>query len=397
MNGRKRTGAEQMRAFPILSMLAAAVLAVYIFYGYNSRGVFQGSLGEEAAIISAVLNMPDSGLGVLLERFRNTIYDPPEVAGKAEEQDWPPKEALQKVEDKAPATESRSAGEPAPSIPDETRIPKIPDEYAAPVISENFAGSGSAALLAFGNGYIKNDTKLSDDKINEILETPFSLEFEDTAEPQVLIIHTHATESYEKYDRDVYDTRNTWRSTDNSNNMAAVGDAMREVLEENGIAVIHDTTQHDYPSYNGSYERSAETVSAYLEQYPSIKVVLDLHRDAMQRDEAIVKPVTVIDGKKAAQIMIITPCDDGKLDIPEWRENLRFAAAFQDYMEEYYHELTKPVYLCYRKYNMDLTTGSLLLEFGSNANTLDEAVYSARMAGQALSKLIWDSIYTNSK
>lgn len=174
--------------------------------------------------------------------------------------------------------------------------------------------------------------------------------------------------------------------------MVAVGDAFAQVLEQNGIGVLHDTTQHDYPSYNGSYERSADTIRAYLEEYPSIKVVLDLHRDAMQRDDAIVKPVAVIDGRKAAQIMIIAACDDGTMGVPEWRQNLRFAAAYQDYMEQYYPGLTRPVFFCYRKYNQDLTTGSLLLEFGSNANTLDEAVYSATMAAQSLVHLIQDNI-----
>jgi len=156
--------------------------------------------------------------------------------------------------------------------------------------------------------------------------------------------------------------------------------------------VIHDTTQHDYPSYNGSYERSAATVQSYLEEYPSIKVVLDLHRDAMERENGtIVKPVTVIDGKKAAQIMIIAAGDDdGTIGVPQYRQNLRFAAAYQSYLSSAYPDLTRPVYFCYRKYNMDLTPGSLLLEFGSNANTLEEAVYSAQMAGQALADLILD-------
>jgi hypothetical protein len=80
------------------------------------------------------------------------------------------------------------------------------------------------------------------------------------------------------------------------------------------------------------------------------------------------------------------------MNIPNWRENLRFAALFQDYMERDYPQLTKPVFFCYRKYNMDLTPGSLLLEFGSNANTLEEAINAARMAGQALSNLILDNV-----
>lgn len=343
------------------------------------------------AIASAVLGMPDSGLDVLRDRFRDAIYgddELPDTIPDQGHQQWPPPQVAEEHQPEA------SSPEPEVSQEETTpkNLPRIPKKYAAPVISENFAGYDGGSWVKWRNGFLKNDTVHSDEDVLALLETPWPTKFSDPAEPQVLIVHTHATESYEKYDRDIYDTRNTWRSTDNADNMVMVGDAMQRVLEENGIAVLHDTTQHDYPSYNGSYERSAETIRAYLEEYPSIKVVLDLHRDAMQREDAIVKPVAVIDGKKAAQIMIIAACDDGSMGVPEWRENLRFAALFQDYMEQEHPQLTKPVFFCYRKYNMDLTTGSLLLEFGSNANTLEEAVYSAEMAGEALSRLILDNV-----
>jgi stage II sporulation protein P len=171
--------------------------------------------------------------------------------------------------------------------------------------------------------------------------------------------------------------------------MAAVGRALAQPLEEAGIGLIHDTTQHDYPSYNGSYERSAETVGERLEETPSLRILLDLHRDAMPRDDdVIVKPVKLIEGKKAAQIMIIAGCDDGEMNMPNWPRNLRFAVALQNKIEEKYPGLMRPIYLCYRKYNMHLSDGSLLLEFGSNANTLEEAEYSARLAGEALAELI---------
>ena len=152
---------------------------------------------------------------------------------------------------------------------------------------------------------------------------------------------------------------------------------------------VHDTTQHDYPSYNGSYERSAETIKSYLEKYPTIKIALDVHRDAIQREsDLIVKPVVEINGRKAAQLMIITGCEDGTMGVPEWRQNLRFAASLQDAVEQDYPQLTRPIFFCYRKYNMDLTTGSLLLEIGSNANTLDESIYSAELIGNSLAKLL---------
>ncbi len=183
--------------------------------------------------------------------------------------------------------------------------------------------------------------------------------------------------------------RNTWRSTDNTKNMVAVGNALEKALRDAGIGVVHDTTQHDYPSYNGSYERSAETIKSYLEKYPTIKIALDVHRDAIQReDDLIVKPTVEINGRKAAQLMIITGSDDGTMNVPEWRENLRFAASLQDAIEQDTPELTRPIFFCYRKYNMDLTTGSLLLEVGSNANTLDESVYTAELVGKSLARML---------
>jgi stage II sporulation protein P len=138
-------------------------------------------------------------------------------------------------------------------------------------------------LIRIGEGFLRNDTKYDNQKIEAWLQETDRLVLEGKEEPLVLIYHTHATESFERYDSAYYDTRNTWRSTDNNNNMVAVGAAMAHALEKEGIGVIHDTTQHDYPSYNGSYERSAKTIQNYLQQFPSIKIVLDLHRDAMER------------------------------------------------------------------------------------------------------------------
>ena len=170
--------------------------------------------------------------------------------------------------------------------------------------------------------------------------------------------------------------------------MASVGDVICAVLKENGIGVIHDTTLHDDPSYKGSYQRSAVTIKKHLKENPTIKICLDIHRDAIEPAETeIIKPTAVIDGKKAAQIMIISGCDDGSMNMPDFFENLRFAAALANEMQTLYPGLCRPVLFDYRKYNMDLSTGLLLIEIGSTGNTLEEAQYSAELLANAIVSL----------
>lgn len=256
------------------------------------------------------------------------------------------------------------------------------------MLEEDLSGYDNPNYLKLDPGYLRNYTDLALKKIESIASTAPAFDPGDSTGPQVLIYHTHATEAFERYDRAIYDTRNNWRSTDNNMNMVAVGDALAKSLTENGIQVLHDTTQHDYPSYNGAYERSAKTIEGYLEQYPSIQVILDVHRDAIDRNGTLIRPVTTIDGKKAAQLMIIAGCDDGSMDMPNWQENLRFAASFQRQATADYDRLMRPIFFCYRKYNFRMAPGALLLEFGSHGNTLEECLYTAQLAGKSMAEAI---------
>ena len=236
-------------------------------------------------------------------------------------------------------------------------------------------------------GQVRNITDISNETLLAESRMSPDLNIEKNGEPQILIMHTHTTESYEPYERDFYDSSFTSRTTDESMNMVAVGDAIAEQLEAAGIGVIHDTTKHDYPSYNDSYDRSRVTVSDILEEHPSIKIVLDIHRDAIERaDGERIAPVAAIDGRNAAQVMIISGCDDGTMDMPDFLKNFRFAAMLQQSMEEKYPGLTRPVLFDYRKYNQDLTTGSILIEVGGHANSIDQAVYSGELIGKALAE-----------
>lgn len=279
-------------------------------------------------------------------------------------------------------------------LPNTKKVPReIPEEFKGEVIEEVFspvAVSGKSPAH-FKNAVINNLTEISSPDIESILKKPWQGKIEgdfSDDKPLVLIYHTHATESFEPTDSLYYDKRETWRSRVNSENITSVGDEICKELKKAGIPYIHDKTQHDYPSYNASYKRSEETVSNYLEKYPSIKIAIDVHRDAVQRGETLVKPVTTIDGKKTAQLMIAIGCDGANNSVPTWEENLRLASLLQDKLSSDYPGLARPLLLLYRKYNQHLLTGAMLVEIGSHGNTLEEAKSSATYFGKCLSDLI---------
>lgn len=237
-------------------------------------------------------------------------------------------------------------------------------------------------------GQVRNSTHVTNQVLlNQSRQLPeFTIDL--NGEPQVLIMHTHTTESFEPYERNFYDNSFSYRTTDPSKNTVMIGEEIKKGLTKAGINTIHDTTIHDYPSYNGSYERSEQTVKSYLEQYPSIKIVLDIHRDALESNNNLIQPVANINGKKAAQIMIISGCDDGTMGMPNYLQNFRLASLFQQQLEQDWSGLTRPVLFDYRKYNQHLTTGSLLIEVGSHGNTLDQVKYSGELIGKSLAKAL---------
>ena len=214
---------------------------------------------------------------------------------------------------------------------------------------------------------------------------PFAIE-KDSPDPQVLVMHTHATEDYRLSAGLWFTPGDGARSTDRSINMCAVGRVVADTLNAAGIHTLHDETLNDYPSYTGSYANSRTVVQQYLAQYPSIKVVLDVHRDAIETENGSrMAPVCTVDGRQAAQVMIICGCDNGTtVQLPDWRQNLRVAAAWERAMEGMYPGFTRPVLFSYRFYNQDLTTGSLLIEIGGHGNNLNEALYAGQLAAKGL-------------
>lgn len=255
-------------------------------------------------------------------------------------------------------------------------------------VTEKFI-SPYTAKTSYNNVYLKNSTDLSVN-LKSLLSADLGYKIEKNNEPQVLILHTHATESFLDSDRDFYTDKDASRTTDETKNMVALGKIVADKLNEAGIKTIHDTTLHDYPSYNDSYSRAAKTITGYLKQYPSIKIVIDLHRDAISpAANEKVKVTTEIDGKKAAQIMLVMGSQSGSVkNFPNWQENLKLAVKLQQTVEVMYPSLARSLSLMPKNYNESLTTGSMLIEMGTDANSLEEVKYSAELLGNALKSLL---------
>ena len=244
--------------------------------------------------------------------------------------------------------------------------------------------TGGDGYIALNPGYIRNATDWTNGEVRDILSQPTGTAFAGDGRVEVLILSTHATEAYEPGDYGWYDPDFVSRSEDPAGNVTAVAAALAARLREHGVGVIHDVTQFDSPQYAGAYDRSREAIRAWLEEYPTIRVVLDVHRDALESDRVRLKPTARLGEVKAAQVMIISGCDNGSFGMPGWRENLRFAAGLESEIEAIAPGLTRPVLFDYRKYNQDLSPGALLLEIGSSGNTLEEAKRTAAVVADAL-------------
>ncbi|MDR0914201.1 MAG: stage II sporulation protein P [Oscillospiraceae bacterium] len=297
-----------------------------------------------------------------------------------------------KLVENAPQDTTQNSQQEVTAQP-QTQPPTVP--ATAPVregvkklpIKETQYGAGGEQ---YRNFFVKNKTNFNLN-VGQELKEPLGFKIDKNSnEPQVLIMHTHTCESFIEYDEGFYYEDFYPRTTDVSKSIAKVGDSIVASLKKAGIAAIADKTIHDSPSYTGSYDRSYETIENYIKKYPSIKVVLDIHRDSISDDNSTkMKPTFVYNGQKGAQIMILSGYDeDGSYDFPDWNYNLRFALRLQQTAETMFPGISRPLDFGDYVYNENINTGSLLIEIGADSNTLAEAEYTGQLLGEALGKVL---------
>ena len=198
--------------------------------------------------------------------------------------------------------------------------------------------------------------------------------------PQILIIHTHGSEAYTPTADSPYEASDPYRTTDCTKNIVKVGAEMATVFRAHGFRVLHDTNLYDYPSYNGAYERSKAAVEQWLAEYPSISIVLDVHRDALSAEDGTpYRLITTEVGKQAAQVMLVVGTNAGGSSHSRWKENLSFALFLQQKLEQGFDALARPIVLRSASFNQQLCVpGYLLVEVGGHGNTLADAIEGAR-------------------
>ena len=277
-----------------------------------------------------------------------------------------------------------SVTEPAPTVPTPTvpmptvPTPTVPAQPQRPVFGE--ADMQYVSLVYSGSD--KPDAKkLLLQKLNWNLTGD---------KPTILIIHSHATEAYTKTPDAMYDNYAAYRTEDDRYNMISIGDELTRLLEEKGLNVIHDRTAFDYRDYDNAYANSRKAVQAYLKEYTSIKMVMDLHRDAVANADGTQWATRAeIDGQSAAQLMFVLGTDALGDSHSGWRTNLSVAEKLLALVGRQESDVCRQIRIKGKSYNHDLAVGAMIVEVGAAGNTHAEAL--------AAMPVLADAIYALSK
>ena len=294
------------------------------------------------------------------------------------------------AQDPPPAVQTNEQTAPKETSPEKARAEEAQAALSVPAsAARDWEGNpfiSSRAEEAIGmrignDALIRNETSFEID-VPEIVRSGTELRL-GSGQPQILIIHTHSSEAYTQAGLDRYEESDSCRTEDSEHNIIRVGDELARLLEDAGLNVLHDRGVYDYPSYTGSYTRSGTAVEGYLSEYPSIRIVLDVHRDALGTDGVIYKTVAEEEGTCASQAMLLVGTDESGLEHPGWRQNLSLALYLQNAVLQVHPTLMRPVAVVPQRYNQQLCPGMLILEVGSSGNTMQEALSAVRLFAQA--------------
>lgn len=267
-------------------------------------------------------------------------------------------------------------------------VGNVPNDNASEAVT--ITGGGNS--FDPGQVYIKNLTDYVIDTAALLaMKNPVSIQKDDPDLPQVLIVHTHGTEAYTPSGSDQYAPSGSYRTLDSKQNMLRIGEEITRILNSRGIGTVHSTTLHDYPAYSGAYSRALTDIKAWLKRYPSIKLVIDVHRDALMEGDKVYKTVAQIEGSPCAQLMLVTGTDGGNLSHPNWKQNAIFQVQLHHQLNTAYPSIMRPMSFRAGRYNQHMTTGSMLVEVGTCGNTIQEALTAARLFAETLADMLLEA------
>jgi len=245
---------------------------------------------------------------------------------------------------------------------------------------------GNSEIVEVDKIAIKNFTKHKID-VAKLLSEPLDLDFSKKG-PKVLVYHTHTSESYVLKKEDLGKKDVPAFNSNPKYNVVRVGEELAENLRKYGIETLHNATVHDN-NRSAAYGVAIKTLESYMKSYPSIKVYIDIHRDAAK--DTKYRPVTTINGKNAAQIMFVVGTND-QLPHDNWQENLKFALKIQKKLNEKYPGLARPMWIVGKRYNQHVSKQALLVEVGGDGNLLSECIESMKYLAEAINEVLSEEL-----
>lgn len=379
---KKRTSRPLRRGLRVGAAMLVAALAVWLLWLVGDPAAALGQLADNARVATALLSA-ELGLKKIpedsLSRWdRLVLAQSSLLRGTLSSQQTAPPSPLPE--------ESRDPAELDPAGEDEETDPPAVTDAPEDIIPKTMVTGSSAKYVISGNISIYNHTDYTVD-IPTLMENAPQLSAAGDG-PKVLIYHSHATESYTMDGADVYEPSGDHRTLDTNYNMVRVGEEMKAVFEAAGIGVVHDTTLYDYPSYNDAYKRSLEGVAANLEKYPSIVLLLDVHRDALVASDGTIYKAVAGTVDSCAQVMMVMGSDASGQTHPNWKVNLSLALSIQSALANKWSTLARPLVLRPTRFNQHLSTGAILVEVGTHGNTMQEAITAARLYARTVVELM---------
>ena len=234
--------------------------------------------------------------------------------------------------------------------------------------------------VEYGKVKIKNQTDYQ--LTEEMLKPDITIE-----NKNILLFHTHSCESYTSSEAYPYTPTGNFRTTDLNFTVTRVGTELETYLKKYNYNVVHSTDYHDYPSYNGSYTKSLQTVETLLQTTPS-DIIIDLHRDAIGSRSDYAPIVKIGETDVAAQLMFVIGTNNGGLWHPNWNQNLKFAIKVQEKAEEMYPGLFKPIMLTTSRYNQHTGKYASIIEVGATGNTLEQCLTSMKYLAKIMDEIM---------
>ncbi|HOB19227.1 MAG TPA: stage II sporulation protein P [Candidatus Atribacteria bacterium] len=214
--------------------------------------------------------------------------------------------------------------------------------------------------------------------------------------PKILIYHSHSREAYKQDPENPYKelAREAFRSNDMNHTVISVGKALAGHLTALGVPTLHDATDHEGNDYNSAYSKSLETIKKRMEEYESLQMFIDVHRNSYGKDVSKNPDdeVVIINGERVAKLFVVIGTGEnvegGPEEKPNWQENAKFAMQLTNKLNEKYPGIAKNVFYRTARYNQHVSTKAILIEIGSTFTTQNEALRTTKYLAEALRELI---------